>query len=115
MRGVVKIGYYAAKLIFIDFAEEEDLKGFYHHIDKVIIFEMTMRLMRWSKDFKHEEETTLLPIWVLLRGLKWHHYHWDALKRITSPIGTLFTIYKATVVKSRPKFSKVKIEIDLNG
>ncbi|OIT26736.1 hypothetical protein A4A49_23984 [Nicotiana attenuata] len=38
---------------------------------------------------------------------------WSALQRITSPIGTLLIVDKATDVKSRPNFSKVKVEVDL--
>ncbi|KAM3266690.1 hypothetical protein P3L10_003685 [Capsicum annuum] len=51
-------------------------------------------------DINPEVETPLTPIWITLTGLKWHYFNWDAVLRITSPIGTLLRIDKASNVRT---------------
>ncbi|KAH0714772.1 hypothetical protein KY285_007600 [Solanum tuberosum] len=72
-----------------------------------------MRIVTWTIDFNLEEETLLAPIWITLPGLKWHYFNWDALLRITSTIGTLLKIDKATNAKTRPNSAKVMVDFDL--
>ncbi|KAH0777791.1 hypothetical protein KY290_009202 [Solanum tuberosum] len=84
-----------------DFAARFPLKGY------------LMRMVTWTINFNPEKETPLSPIWITLPGLKWHYFNWDALLQITSTIGTLLKIDKATNAKTRPNSAKVMVEIDL--
>ncbi|KAH0672577.1 hypothetical protein KY290_026629 [Solanum tuberosum] len=69
-----------------------------------------MKILRWTTDFKPEEEITLAPVWI---NLPWHYYEWDAICRKCKPIGTPLVMDKATNSKTRPATAKVRIEIDL--
>ncbi|XP_070047152.1 uncharacterized protein [Nicotiana tomentosiformis] len=110
--GTVKISHCNSKHIFMDFSIKEDYVNIYSRRN-LWVLGCFMRMVTWTIDFNPEEETSLAPIWISLPGLKWHYYNWDALFRITSPIGTLLKIDKATDVKSRPNFAKVMVDIDL--
>ncbi|KAH0714762.1 hypothetical protein KY285_007591 [Solanum tuberosum] len=60
-------------------------------------------MVTWTLDFNPEEEKSLAPIWITLPSLKWHYFNWDALLPITSTIGTLLKIDKATNAKEFEK------------
>lgn len=111
--GSVKIGHYNSMHIFLDFTMEE----YYLNISSkrsFMVLGSSMQLVTWINNFNPQEETSLAPVWIHLPGLRWHYYNWDALLRITTPIGTLLKIDKATYIKSRPNFAKVMVEIDLS-
>lgn len=112
LKGQERIGHYNSKHVFLDFNMEEDFLNIYSR-KKILAMGALMHLVTWTIDFNPEEETPLTPVWILLPELKWHCYNWDALLRITSPLGTLLKIDKATELKSRPNFAKVLVEIDL--
>lgn len=101
MRETIKIGHYNGKHIFISFTNEDDFKNIYFR-DNLMILGSPMRVVRWTKDFNPNVETSLAPIWIHLPELPWHYFNWSALQRITSPIGTLLTVDKATHVKTEP-------------
>ncbi|XP_075095480.1 uncharacterized protein LOC142173738 [Nicotiana tabacum] len=113
LKGQVQIGHCNLKHIFMDFSLEEDYLNIYSR-RKLMVLGSLMRLVTWTIDFNPEEETPLTPVWIHLPELKWHYYNWDALLRITYPLGTLLKIYKTTEIKSRSNFAKVLVEIDLS-
>lgn len=108
----MKIGVYDMHHVFIDFEQEEDHRNVYHR-NFLSICGMQMKLLKWTTDFKLEKETTLAPVWVNLPDLPWHYFEWDALCRILAPIGTQIITDKATLSKTRPTTTKVKVEIDV--
>ncbi|PHU19986.1 hypothetical protein BC332_11137 [Capsicum chinense] len=110
--GGVKIGVYNIHRVFIDFELEEDHRNIYGK-SFLPICGMQMKLLKWTKDFKLEKETTLAAVWVNLPELPWHYYEWDALFRILAPIGTPIITDKATLSNTRPTTTKVKVEIDV--
>ncbi|KAM3361025.1 hypothetical protein P3S68_015879 [Capsicum galapagoense] len=110
--GGVTIGVYNMHRVFIDFELEEDHRNIYGK-SFLPICGMQMKLLKWTKDFKLEKETTLAAVWVNLPELPWHYYEWDALCRIFAPIGTPIITDKATLSNTRPTTTKVKVEIDV--
>ncbi|KAF3653011.1 hypothetical protein FXO38_05910 [Capsicum annuum] len=110
--GGVKIEVYNMHRVFIDFELEEDHRNIYGK-SFLPICGMQMKLLKWTKDFKLEKETTLAAVWVNLPELPWHYYEWDALCRILALIGTPIITDKATLSNTRPTTTKVKVEIDV--
>lgn len=65
LTGQVKIAYFDPKHIYIDFSNEVD----YNHIlfkEYIDIGETPMKILKWTADFKPEEETTIVPAWILI-------------------------------------------------
>ncbi|OIT02899.1 hypothetical protein A4A49_54772 [Nicotiana attenuata] len=98
--------------VFIDFDLEEDHKNVKAG-SFLTICDMEMKLQKWTPNFKPEIESTLAPIWINLPDLKSHYFEWDALYRIVEPIGIPIIMDKATLSKTRPTTTKIKIEIDV--
>ncbi|KAF3619025.1 hypothetical protein FXO38_33130 [Capsicum annuum] len=60
---------------------EEIRKGF------VEIGKSHMKIIKWTADFKPEEETSIVPIWILIHQLPWHLFKWQVISRLISDIG----------------------------
>lgn len=96
--------------MFIDLDLEKD-HGIVYGKNFITICGMHMKLQKWTANFKPEEETTLSLVWINLPELPWHFIEWDALCCILAPVGTPIFRDKATLTKSRPTMSKVKVEM----
>lgn len=105
LKGSIKIGAYDWRHIFIDFTEEEDFKRFYGR-RPIQICGTTMRIQRWTRKFKDDMESTLAPVWVTLPEPLWHYHNWEAMEQILEPIGTLISLDKATMARTRPTTAK---------
>lgn len=113
VKGSLKIGIKDLIHVFIDAENEEEFNVIYSrdfvHLDE----NNSIKIVKWTPNFKLDAETTLAPIWIKLPDLLWHYYEWDALCRIVGPVGTLIVMDKETLSKTRPTTSKLRIEIDL--
>lgn len=63
--------------------------------------------------FKHEEETSIVSLWISIHQLPWHLLNWKIISRLASEVGVIVAPDQATYFKSRGNVAKVKIEIDL--
>ncbi|KAH0658292.1 hypothetical protein KY285_026839 [Solanum tuberosum] len=70
-------------------------------------------MFKWSPNFDPNAETSIAPIWVLLPELKYHLFKWDYLKQILAQVGNPLKEDVATVIRSRPNLTKVRVEVDL--
>lgn len=65
LTGLVKIAYFDFRHVYLDFTNEVD----YNHIlfkEYVDIGEAPMKILKWTADFKLEEETLIVPVWILI-------------------------------------------------
>lgn len=72
-----------------------------------------MKILKWTPDFKPEEETSIVPVWILIHQLPWHLFNWRIVSRLVSEVGVAVAPDQATYSKSRGNVAKVKVEIDL--
>ncbi|KAH0684450.1 hypothetical protein KY289_022202 [Solanum tuberosum] len=72
-----------------------------------------MRIQAWNPDFKPEEETPLVPIWIALRELPWHCYNKVLLTAILSYIGKVLYLDSPSSQKTRGSMARVKVQVDL--
>ncbi|XP_009765415.1 uncharacterized protein [Nicotiana sylvestris] len=112
VKGNVKIGVYDYGTVFLDFSNEDDLKSVWYR-RSIEIEVQVMWLEQWTPDFKPEEDSPVVPVWVLLPDLPFHCHTWYYIKQILSPIGIPLTMDMATNNKTRPSMAKVRIEVDL--
>ncbi|OIT02434.1 hypothetical protein A4A49_28080 [Nicotiana attenuata] len=112
LKGSVKIAFYDANHVYIDFTNEAD---FYHIYSKpfITLGPYIMKVIRWTPDFSPECETTISPVWILIHQLPWHLFRWDTLSRMVSSIGNAMAPDMATYSKSRGNVAKLKVEINL--
>ncbi|OIT30842.1 hypothetical protein A4A49_27518 [Nicotiana attenuata] len=112
-KGQVKIGAKDSKHVFIDAENEEDYKliASYNYVQ--LSEGHSMKIQRWTPNFKPNKNTSMALVWINLPGLPWHYYEWATLCRIVGPIGTPIVMDKATQTKTRPTTTKMRIEIDL--
>ncbi|OIT29407.1 hypothetical protein A4A49_52394 [Nicotiana attenuata] len=108
----VKIAYFDPKHVYLDFANEVD----YNHVfakDYIDIGDAPMKILKWTPDFKPEEETPIVPVWILIHQLPWHLFKWNIVSRLVQDVGVAVAPDMATYSKSRGNVAKVKVEIDL--
>ncbi|KAM3236174.1 hypothetical protein P3L10_016211 [Capsicum annuum] len=112
LKGNVKIGVYDFRTVFLDFTDEEDFNSVWFK-RSIEIEGQVMWLEKWTPDFKPEEDSPIVPVWVLLPDLPFHCHTWHYVKQILAPIGTPLSMDLATDHKTRPSMAKVRVEIDL--
>uniref|UniRef100_M1DQL1 LINE-type retrotransposon LIb DNA, complete sequence, Insertion at the S11 site n=1 Tax=Solanum tuberosum TaxID=4113 RepID=M1DQL1_SOLTU len=110
--GTVKIAFYDYRCVYMDFTNEVDFKHIYFK-PFIDIGPYTMKVMKWTPDFKPEQETSTVPIWILIHKLPWHLFRWDILSKLVQSIGIAVAPDQATFSKSRGNVAKIKVEIDL--
>ncbi|KAK4359897.1 hypothetical protein RND71_022126 [Anisodus tanguticus] len=109
IRGKVTIGAYDWIHAFMDFTDEEDFKRCCNR-RSMTICGMLMRVQRWTRNFKADMESILVPIWVTLPELPWHYHEWASMERILKPLGQLLALDKATLDRTRLTTAKARID-----
>lgn len=74
LTGPVKILYFDPKHVYLDFANEVD----YNHVftkEYIDIEDAPMKILKWTLDFKPQEETFIVPVWILIHQLPWHLFN----------------------------------------
>ncbi|KAH0748056.1 hypothetical protein KY290_027288 [Solanum tuberosum] len=92
----VKVAYFNNRHVYLDFANEVD----YNHIlfkNYIHIGDSPMKVLKWSPDFKPEEETPIAHVWILIHQLPWHLFRWDVVSRMLSYVGTVVAPDMATM------------------
>ncbi|KAG5621268.1 hypothetical protein H5410_006486 [Solanum commersonii] len=72
-----------------------------------------MRIQTWTPNFRPEEETPIVPIWVLLPGLPWHCYKKEFVTPLLSHVGKVLYLDTITIQKTRGSMAKVKVQVDI--
>ncbi|CAN4126450.1 unnamed protein product [Withania somnifera] len=76
---MVYIGVYDFRIVFIDFSNEEDYDTVWFR-RSIEIEGQIMWLEKWTPDFKPDEDSLIVPVWVLLPGLPFHCHTWNYVK-----------------------------------
>uniref|UniRef100_A0A3Q7GJY4 Uncharacterized protein n=1 Tax=Solanum lycopersicum TaxID=4081 RepID=A0A3Q7GJY4_SOLLC len=63
-------------------------------------------------NFKPAEETSIVPVGILIHQLSWHLFDWQIVSRLIGHIGRAVAPDQVTYSKSRGNVAKVKVEID---
>ncbi|XP_060170350.1 uncharacterized protein LOC132601267 [Lycium barbarum] len=112
LKRTVNIGVFDNFNIFLTFNKDADLNFILYK--RVIDLEgYQIWLQKWTPDFKLEEDTPIVPVWVLLPGLPFHMHNWNYVKQIASVVGTPIEIDVAAKNMNRPSMAKVRVEINL--
>lgn len=74
----VKIAYFDLKHVYLDFANDVDCNHIFSK-EYIDIGEASMKILKWTPDFKPEEETTIVPVWILIHQLPWHLFNWQVV------------------------------------
>ncbi|OIT35430.1 hypothetical protein A4A49_02536 [Nicotiana attenuata] len=72
-----------------------------------------MKLEAWTPAFKPNEDSPIVPIWVIIPEMPWHLYYMEILTPLLSPIGKALYLDLDSFQKTRGSVAKVKIQIDL--
>ncbi|OIT20579.1 hypothetical protein A4A49_56079, partial [Nicotiana attenuata] len=112
LRGGVKIAHFNARTVYIDLDNEYDHSTVWGKQFMYIQGQM-MKLEAWSPAFKPNEDSPIVPIWVVIPELPWHLYYMEILNPLLSPIGKALYLDLASFQKTRGSVAKVKIQIDL--
>ncbi|XP_060211766.1 uncharacterized protein LOC132639331 [Lycium barbarum] len=91
---------------------EEDFKAVWYK-RSIEIDEQVMWLEKWTPEFKPDEDSPIVLVWVLLPGLPFHLHTWNYVKQVVAPIGTPLTMDAATENRTRPSMAKVRVEVNL--
>ena len=65
-----------------------------------------MRIQAWTPFFKPEEETPIVPVWILLYGLPWHCYKKPFLTPLLESVGKVLYLDIASIKRSRAGMAK---------
>ncbi|KAK4716303.1 hypothetical protein R3W88_014641 [Solanum pinnatisectum] len=72
-----------------------------------------MRIQAWTPNFRPEEETPIVPIWVLLPGLPWHCFKKEFITPLLDSVGKVLYLDTASIKRTRASMAKVKVQVDL--
>ncbi|XP_055814562.1 uncharacterized protein LOC129884257 [Solanum dulcamara] len=112
LTGGVKIAHFNARHIYIDLDNEEDHTSVWNK-QKMYIDGQLMRLQLWTPTFRPEEETPIVPVWVILPELPWHYYNKEFITTFLDPIGKILYLDAASLKKTRGSIAKVRIQMDI--
>lgn len=73
----------------------------------------TMRIHAWNPNFKPEEKTPLVPIWISLPELPWHCYNKEFISSLLTPIGRVLYLDSTSINKTRGSQARVEVQVDL--
>ncbi|KAK4729616.1 hypothetical protein R3W88_022604 [Solanum pinnatisectum] len=112
LNGGVNIAHYNAKHVFIDLENELDYNTVWSQ-QRMTIEGKLMRIQAWTPNFKPEEETPIVPIWVLLPRLPWHCFKKEFITPLLASVGKVLYLNTASIKRTRASMAKVKVQIDL--
>ncbi|KAH0736216.1 hypothetical protein KY290_011893 [Solanum tuberosum] len=112
LNGGVNIAHYNARHVFIDLENELDYNTVWTQ-QRMTIEGKLMRIQAWSPNFRPEEETPIVPIWVLLPGLPWHCFKKEFVTPLLESVGKVLYLDTASIKRTRASMAKVKVQIDL--
>lgn len=68
-----------------------------------------MQLQAWTPTFKANEDSPVIPTWVIVPELPWHLYYMEVFTVLLSPIGKVLHLDVASMQKTRGSVAKVKM------
>lgn len=75
--------------------------------------EKLITIQAWTLFFKHEEETLIVPVGILLPGLLWHYYKKPFLTPLLESFGEVLYLDTSSIKRFRVGIGQVQIQIDL--
>ncbi|KAG5606097.1 hypothetical protein H5410_027589 [Solanum commersonii] len=72
-----------------------------------------MRIQAWTPNFRPEEETPIVPIWVLLPRLPWHCLKKEFITPLLESVGKVLYLDTASIKRTRASTAKIKVQVDL--
>ncbi|XP_075101695.1 uncharacterized protein LOC142177129 [Nicotiana tabacum] len=72
-----------------------------------------MKLEAWNPLFKPNEDSLMVPIWIVIPELPWHFYFMEILTPLLSHVGKALFLDLASFQKTRRSVVKVKMQINL--
>ncbi|XP_060200230.1 uncharacterized protein LOC132628470 [Lycium barbarum] len=112
VKGTCRIGPFNYHTVFFDFLKKEDFTHVWYR-RSVEIEGQVMWYEKWSPNFKPDEDSPIVLVWVLLPELPYHCHSWNYVKHIVEPTGLPLTVDFATDHRTRPSTAKVRLEVDL--
>ncbi|KAG5580300.1 hypothetical protein H5410_050927 [Solanum commersonii] len=70
------------------------------------IEDQIIRIQAWTPEFRPEEETRIVPIWVALPELPWHCYNKVLLSTLLEPIGKVLYLDSPTFQRTRGSIAR---------
>ncbi|KAG5580317.1 hypothetical protein H5410_050944 [Solanum commersonii] len=98
----LNIAHYNAGHVLIDLENELD-----YNTGKL------MRIHTWTPNFRPEEETPIVPIWVLLPRLPWHCFKKEFISPLLESVGKVLYLNTTSIKRTRASMAKVKVQVDL--
>ncbi|OIT36808.1 hypothetical protein A4A49_60393, partial [Nicotiana attenuata] len=111
LRGGVKIVHFNARTVYIDLDNEYDHSTLWSEQNMYIQGQL-MRIEAWNPIFKPNEDSPIVPIWIMIPELPWHLYYMEILTPLLSPICKALFLDLASFQKTRDSMVKIK-QIDL--
>ncbi|OIT07896.1 hypothetical protein A4A49_43572 [Nicotiana attenuata] len=112
LRVGVKIAHFNVKTVYIDLDNTYDHSTIWSKRHMYIQGQM-MRIEAWNPIFKPNEDSPIVPVWIIVPERPWHLYYIEILSPLLSPIGKALFLDLASFQKTRGSVVKVKIQIDL--
>ncbi|KAG5595247.1 hypothetical protein H5410_036479 [Solanum commersonii] len=111
LNGGVNIAHYNARHVFIDLYNELDYNTVWTQ-QRMTIEGKLMRIQAWTPKFRPEEETPIVPIWLLLPGLPWHCFKKEFITPLLESVGKVLYLDTASIKRTRASMAKVKVQVD---
>ncbi|KAG8380645.1 hypothetical protein BUALT_Bualt06G0037300 [Buddleja alternifolia] len=72
-----------------------------------------MRVLKWTSEFDPAEESSIMPIWIKIFGLRPHWFHRQFLYHVASFVGKPLKLDEATTEIDNPVVARICVEINV--
>lgn len=112
LKGGVKIAHFNAMTIYIDLDNEYDNVTVWTKQSMYIQGQM-MKLEASTPKFNPNEDSPIVPVWVVIPELPWHFYYMEILTGLLTSVGKALYLDLVSFQKTRGSVAKIKVQIDL--
>ncbi|KAG5606149.1 hypothetical protein H5410_027641 [Solanum commersonii] len=109
LNGGVNIAHYNAKHVFIVLENELDYNTVWTQ-QRMTIEGKLMRIQAWTPNFLPEEETPIVPIWVLLPRLPGHCFMKEFITFLLESVGKVLYLDTSSTKRTRASMAKKAID-----
>lgn len=72
-----------------------------------------IQIEAWTPLFTPNKDSTIVPVWIVIRELPWNLYYMEILTPLLSHVGKALFLDLASFQKTRGSVAKVKVQLDL--
>lgn len=113
LKGACSVGLFDTNHVIIRPTQEEDYTRLFVR-RTWFVQSSPMTISKWTPDFKSSQESSIVPVWVILPNLPLYFYNTKSILKLASLLGRPLKVDSATAQFKRPSLARVLVEGDVS-